>query len=86
MADLPPVPDKVHVERVNPVWWGDPGENVVSLIGVHCWPDHPQPFTDTVDMGINGHDGEIHVKHQDTGSCFGSHAGDAAQVLPGFLW
>src|SRR5437588_465544 len=35
---------------------------------------------------IDGHDGKIHVKHQDAGSCFGSHAGDAAQVVPGFLW
>ena len=74
------------MERVNPLWWGDPGENVVGLVCVDVRADQPQPFTDAVDMGINGHDGKIHVKHQDTGSCFWPDAGDAAQVVPGFLW
>jgi len=52
VADLPPVPDEVYMERVNPLWWGDPGENVVGLVCVDFRADQPQPFTDAVDMGI----------------------------------
>ena len=53
VTDLPPVPDEVYMERVNPLWWGDPGENVVGLVCVDFRADQPQPFTDAVDMGID---------------------------------
>ena len=53
VTDLPPVPDEVYMERVNPLWWGDPGENVVGLVCVDVRADQPQPFTDAVDMGID---------------------------------
>ena len=52
MADVPPVPDEVYMERVNPLWWGDPGENVVGQVCVDFRADQSQPFTDAVDMGI----------------------------------
>ena len=70
MADLPPVPDEVYMERVNPLWWGDPGENVVGLVCVDFRADQPQPFTDAVDMGIIG-------KHED----IAGHASDTIHLM-----
>jgi len=70
VTDLPPVPDEVYMERVNPLWWGDPGENVVGLVCVDVRADQPQPFTDAVDMGIIG-------KHED----IAGHASDTIHLM-----
>src|SRR5437588_12011137 len=70
VADLPPVPDEVYMERVNPLWWGHPGENVVGLVCVDFRADQPQPFTDAVDMGSIG-------KHED----LEGHASDAIHLM-----
>ena len=55
VAYLPPVPDKVDMQRV------DPGrrhlfcEDVVRLVGVYFRSDQAQALADAVDVGINGH-------------------------------
>lgn len=52
MADLATVADQAHVQAVDPVGWGDFGEDDVSLVGVHLRADEAQALADPMNMGV----------------------------------
>ncbi len=55
MADLPPVPDKVHMQRVYPFRRCDFCEDGMSLLYAHLWPYEPQAPGCPVHVSVNRH-------------------------------
>src|SRR5579859_3174648 len=85
VADLPSVPNQVHMQRVDPLQRRDLCKDRVSLVSTYFRADQSQALTYAMDMRINWHDRTIKVKHEYTGRCFWPNAWNAAQVAPGFL-
>ncbi|WP_126552522.1 hypothetical protein [Dictyobacter kobayashii] len=63
------------MEGINPIGWGDFGEDHVGLVGVDLGADESQAFAGTPDMGVDWHDVASKVEEHDAGGGFGAYSG-----------
>src|SRR5437016_3036302 len=85
MADLPPVADEVHMQRVDPLRWCNLRKDLVCLIGSDLGSNQSQAARYSPDMCINWHDRQPQIKHQYASGRLGTHPRQAAQVVPGIF-
>ena len=85
VTDLPSMPNKIDVQRVDPLRRHHLGENLVGLVGAHSGADQAQPLAHAMDMRIDRHHRQVKVEHHYAGRRFGANARQGAQVMPAFF-
>ena len=79
LADLPSVPDEVHVERKNVLGRNHRLQDVVRLVSRHLGTYEPQTLRNPVNVGIYRHRGHPQREAQDYGRRLGTDPGQTLQ-------